>query len=98
MDRRVDLSEVRRDLAPFYSSLGRPSVDPELLIRMLIVGYLRRRPLRAAALRRGPLNLAYMVLPARARRQCPRSFHHLEEPAQPYAGLGGTCEPYTPAP
>jgi hypothetical protein len=54
MDRRVDLSEVRRDLAPFYSSLGRPSVDPELLIRMLIVGYLRRRPLRAAALRRGP--------------------------------------------
>jgi transposase len=35
----VDLSEVRRELAPFYSSMGRPSVDPELMIRMLIIGY-----------------------------------------------------------
>ncbi|PZQ86809.1 MAG: IS5/IS1182 family transposase [Leifsonia xyli] len=39
IDRFVDLSEVRRDLAPFYSSTGRPSIDPELLIRMLLVGY-----------------------------------------------------------
>ena len=39
IDRFVDLSELRRDLAPFYSTLGRPSIDPELMIRMLIVGY-----------------------------------------------------------
>jgi transposase len=39
IDRFVDLSEVRRELAPFYSLMGRPSVDPELMIRMLIVGY-----------------------------------------------------------
>jgi transposase len=39
IDRFVDLSEVRRELAPFYSSMGRPSVDPELMIRMLIAGY-----------------------------------------------------------
>ena len=39
IDRFVDLSEVRRDLAPFYSPMGRPSIDPELLIRMLLVGY-----------------------------------------------------------
>ncbi|MCA0928816.1 transposase [Ruegeria profundi] len=39
MDRFVDLGEIRRHLAPFYSSTGRPSVDPELMIRMLIVGY-----------------------------------------------------------
>ena len=39
IDRFLDLSELRRHLAPFYSSIGRPSVDPELLIRMLIVGY-----------------------------------------------------------
>ncbi len=39
IDRFVDLSELRRDLAPFYSSMGRPSSDPELMIRMLIVGY-----------------------------------------------------------
>jgi transposase len=39
IDRFVDLSEVRRELAQFYSFMGRPSVDPELMIRMLIVGY-----------------------------------------------------------
>jgi transposase len=39
INRFVDLSELRRMLAPFYSSTGRPSVDPELMIRMLIVGY-----------------------------------------------------------
>ena len=39
IDRFVDLSELRRELAPFYSTLGRPSIDPELLIRMLVVGY-----------------------------------------------------------
>ena len=39
IDRFVDLGDMRRHLAPFYSSTGRPSVDPELMIRMLIVGY-----------------------------------------------------------
>ena len=39
VDRFVDLGDLRRYLAPFYSSTGRPSVDPELMIRMLIVGY-----------------------------------------------------------
>src|SRR5580692_3058908 len=39
IDRFVDLSELRRELAPFSSTLGRPSIDPELMIRMLIVGY-----------------------------------------------------------
>ena len=39
IDRFVDLSGVRSELAPFYSSTGRPSIDPELLVRMLLVGY-----------------------------------------------------------
>ena len=33
------LAELRERLAPFYSEVGRPSIDPELMIRMLIVGY-----------------------------------------------------------
>lgn len=37
--RFVDLSGLRKHLEPFYSATGRPSVDPELMIRMLIVGY-----------------------------------------------------------
>jgi transposase len=35
----LDLSDLRSYLAPFYSQTGRPSIDPELMIRMLIVGY-----------------------------------------------------------
>src|SRR6266481_5558341 len=33
------LDSVREQLKPYYSEIGRPSVDPELMIRMLIVGY-----------------------------------------------------------
>jgi transposase len=33
------LAAVREKLEPFYSEIGRPSIDPELMIRMLIVGY-----------------------------------------------------------
>ena len=39
IDRFVDLSTIRAHLADFYSHTGRPSIDPELLIRMLLVGY-----------------------------------------------------------
>jgi transposase len=39
VDRFLDLGELRQHLAPFYSHTGRPSIDPELMIRMLIVGY-----------------------------------------------------------
>ena len=39
IDRFVDLSSIRRHLSEFYSHTGRPSIDPELLIRMLLVGY-----------------------------------------------------------
>jgi len=35
----LDLSDLRAYLAPFYSHTGRPSIDPELMIRMLIIGY-----------------------------------------------------------
>jgi transposase len=34
-----DLTDLRAFLAPFYSHTGRPSIDPELMIRMLIIGY-----------------------------------------------------------
>jgi transposase len=39
IDRFVELEGLRAHLAPFYSAMGRPSIDPELLIRMLLVGY-----------------------------------------------------------
>ena len=39
IDQFLDLSDLHEHLAPFYSHTGRPSVDPELMIRMLIIGY-----------------------------------------------------------
>jgi transposase len=39
IDRHLELDSVRAQLKPFYSSTGRPSIDPELMMRMLIIGY-----------------------------------------------------------
>jgi Transposase domain (DUF772) len=39
IDRFVDLSGLRAHLGPYYSDVGRPSIDPGLMMRMLIVGY-----------------------------------------------------------
>src|SRR5215510_1537645 len=39
IDSVIDLSWVHKELAPYYSDTGRPSIDPVLMIRMLIVGY-----------------------------------------------------------
>lgn len=39
IDRHLDLSDLRQHLGDFYSHTGRPSVAPELMIRMLIIGY-----------------------------------------------------------
>src|SRR6201981_3806298 len=39
IDQFLDWGDLHQPLAPFYSHTGRPSIDPELMIRMLIVGY-----------------------------------------------------------
>jgi transposase len=39
LDAALDLCWLRAELAPFYSAIGRPSIDPELMVRMLLVGY-----------------------------------------------------------
>src|SRR4026208_2296600 len=39
IDRFVELDGLRQELAPYYSAIGRPSVDPELMMRRLPVGY-----------------------------------------------------------
>src|SRR5258707_2513952 len=40
IDAILDLSWVHKELAPYYSHTGRPSIDPVLMIRMLLVGYI----------------------------------------------------------
>lgn len=39
IDAALDLSDLPAQLAPYYSHIGRPSIDPELMIRMLLIGY-----------------------------------------------------------
>jgi transposase len=39
IDRYLDLTDLHQHLEAYYSHTGRPSVDPELMIRMLLVGY-----------------------------------------------------------
>ena len=59
IDAVLDLSWVHQELAPFYSSTGRPSIDPELMIRMLIVGYVFAVRSERALCRDVQVNLAY---------------------------------------
>src|SRR5438067_12629292 len=75
IDAALDLSWLRGELAPHYSSMGRPSIDPELMIRLLVVGVRLCDSLGAANLSRraGEPRLS-MVLQARYRGCHPRPF------------------------
>ena len=55
----LDLSWVRAELAPHYPNNGRPSIDPELMIRMLIIGYVFAIRSERALCRDVQVNLAY---------------------------------------
>src|SRR5215471_15724738 len=55
----LDLSWVHSELAPYYPRLGRPSIDPVLMIRMLIVGYVFAIRSERALCRDVRVNLAY---------------------------------------
>lgn len=59
IDRVLDLSWVRQELAPYYSATGRPSIDPVLLIRMLVLGYVFAIRSERALCREVQVNLAY---------------------------------------
>jgi transposase len=55
----LDLSWVHGELAPYYSAIGRPSIDPALMIRMLIIGYVFAIRSERALCREVQVNLAY---------------------------------------
>src|SRR5437763_419360 len=59
IDRFVDLSGIRAHLQPFYSEIGRPSIDPELMLRMLLVGYCFGIRSERRLCEEAHLNLAY---------------------------------------
>jgi len=59
IDKHVDLSFVRERLKPFYSSTGRPSIDPEVLLRLLLIGYLYGITSERRLLEEVKMHLAY---------------------------------------
>src|SRR5712691_5921982 len=102
IDRFVELDGMRSELAPFYSEVGRPSIDPELMIRMLIVGYCSGIRSERRLCEEVHLNLAYrwfcrlgaseaLAVPQWNRRRSiiRRSAIRNSRPAQPL------CEPPT---
>src|SRR5690349_8041306 len=56
--RVLDLSWVHAELAPHYSNVGRPSIDPVLMIRMLVIGYVFAIRSERALCREVQVNLA----------------------------------------
>lgn len=60
--RMLDLSWVYAALAPYYSEIGRPSIDPVLMIRMLIIGYVFAIRSERQICREVQVNLAYRWL------------------------------------
>src|SRR3954453_17474025 len=59
IDTVLDLSWLRSELAAHYSSIGRPSIDPVLMIRMLVVGYVFAIRSERLICREVQVNLAY---------------------------------------
>src|SRR3546814_12267468 len=61
IDRFVELGDIREHLRPYYSDTGRPSIDPELMIRMLIIGYCMGNRSERRLCEEVPLNLAFRL-------------------------------------
>jgi len=59
IDSALDLRWLRDELAAHYSSMGRPSIDQELMIRMLVVGYVFAIRSERLICREVQVNLAY---------------------------------------
>ena len=59
IDERIDLSFVRERVKSLYSATGRPSIDPEMLLRLLLVGYLYGITSERRLLEEVMMNLAY---------------------------------------
>lgn len=62
IDAVLDLGWLHKELAPFYSNTGRPSIDPELMIRMLLVGYVFAIRSERRICAEARVNLAYRWL------------------------------------
>ena len=61
IDAHLDLESVRSALKPYYSNTGRPSIDPDLMMRILIIGYAMGIRSERRLCEEVHLNLAYRL-------------------------------------
>src|ERR1035441_7436524 len=84
IDRYLERTELHQHHQASYSHTGRPSVDAELMIRMLLVGYCFGIRSERRLCEEVHLNLAYRwVLPAGSRQRSAGPFDLLQEPSWP---------------
>ncbi len=89
IDKHISFEFVRERLKDSYSDTGRPSIDPELLLRILLIGYFVRHQQRAQTCRRAAHapGLALGSLVWASIRRSPASFDVLQEPARAVPGV-----------
>ena len=88
IEKHISFAFVREKLKASYSDTGRPSIDPELLLRILLIGYLVRHHQRTEA-GGGTAHASGVALVHRSglRSGDPASLHVLEKPAWTVSGI-----------
>jgi transposase len=82
----LDLSWVHGELAPYYPKLGRPSIDPALMIRMLIIGYVFAIRSERALCRDVQVNYAYASGRRRLQHHVASATHQRQDRPAPAEG------------
>ena len=88
IDKHISFAFVRERLKQSYSETGRPSIDPELLLRILLIGYLYGITSERKLVEELRMHLAWRWFTGLGFRSGdPASFHVLEEPARTVSGV-----------
>jgi transposase len=88
IDKHISFEFVRQQVKDSYSETGRPSIDPELLLRILLIGYLYGISSERKLVEELRMHLAWtLVHRAGVRSGDPASLDLLEEPARTVSGI-----------
>jgi transposase len=89
LDRCIDFTFVRERLRDNYSAIGRPSIGPEVLLRLLLVGYLYGITSERRLMEEVRMHLAYRWFSRPGiRARDSRPLHFFQEPARPIPRCG----------
>ena len=87
IEKHISFEFVRQRLKDSYSETGRPSIDPELLLRILLIGYLYGITSERKLVEELRMHLAGDGSRVGIRSGDPASLHVLEEPSRTVSGI-----------